>query len=116
MCGYCNVCVCVCVGFVMCACVHVWVRVCVCVCVGFVICGFVCVCVGFVLCGCVYVWVLKCLDFVMFGCFGNMCTSFYCAFIVFLYNFVYVHLFLFVFSVLAEGLPPLTDNSIAVSE
>ena len=37
VCGFCNVWVCVCVGFVMC--------------------GF-CVCVGFVMCGCVYVWVL----------------------------------------------------------
>jgi hypothetical protein len=47
---------CVCVGFVMCGCVYVWV--------GFVIygCGlcsmWVWVCVGFVMCGCVYVWVL----------------------------------------------------------
>ena len=51
MCGFCNVLVYVCVGFVMCGCV----------CVGFVMCGFcnvwVCVCVGFVMCGCVYVWV-----------------------------------------------------------
>ena len=44
---FCDVCVCVCVGvlcvdFVMCGCVYVWV----------------CVCVGFVMCGCVYVWVL----------------------------------------------------------
>ena len=36
MCGFCNVWVCVCVGFVMCG----------------------CVCVGFVMYGCVYVWVL----------------------------------------------------------
>jgi len=68
MCGFCNVWVCVCVGFVMC--------VCVCVCVGFVMCvcmcmcGFcnvwvcvcVCVCVcwvyvGLVMCGYVYKWV-----------------------------------------------------------
>ena len=45
---FCNVWVCVCVGFVMCGCVCM--------------CGFcnvwVCVCVGFVMCGCVYVWVL----------------------------------------------------------
>ena len=42
MCGFCNVWVCVCVGFVMCGCVCM--------------CGFcnvwVCVCVGFVMCGC----------------------------------------------------------------
>jgi len=36
MCGFCNVCVCMC-GFVMCGCVYVWV------------CN---------LCVCVYVWVL----------------------------------------------------------
>ena len=45
---FCNMWVCVCVGFVMCGCVCV--------------CGFcnvwVCVCVGFVKCGCVFVWVL----------------------------------------------------------
>ena len=40
--GFCNVWVCVCVGFVMCGCV----------CVGFVMCGFCNVWV------CVYVWVL----------------------------------------------------------
>ena len=48
MCGFCNVWVCVCVGFVMCGCVCM--------------CGFcnvwVCVYVGFVTCGSVYVWVL----------------------------------------------------------
>ena len=58
MCGFCNVRVCVCVGFVMFGCVYVWVLSCAGVCM----CGFckvwVCVCVGFVMCGCVYVWVL----------------------------------------------------------
>jgi len=44
--GFCNVWVCVFVGFVTCGCV----------CVGFVM--WVCVCVGFVMCGYVYVWVL----------------------------------------------------------
>ena len=48
MCKFCNVWVCVCVGFVMYGCV------------GFLMCGFCnvwfCVCVGFVMCGCVYVW------------------------------------------------------------
>ena len=39
---FCNMWVCVCVGFVMCECVYVWV----------------CACVGFVMCECVYVWVL----------------------------------------------------------
>ena len=37
MCGFCNVLVCECVGFVMC----------------------VCVCMGFVMFGCVYGWVLQ---------------------------------------------------------
>jgi len=63
MCGGEFVCVCVCVGFVMCECV--------CICVGFVMCGCACVCVcicgicnvwvyvcGFVMCEYVYVWVL----------------------------------------------------------
>ena len=48
VCGFCNVWLCVCVGFVMCGCVCV--------------CGFcnvwVCVCMGFVMCVCVYVWVM----------------------------------------------------------
>jgi hypothetical protein len=38
MCGFCKVWVCVCVGFVKCGCVYVWVFkvwVCVCVCVEF---------------------------------------------------------------------------------
>jgi hypothetical protein len=47
MCGFSNVWVCACVGFVMCGCM----------------CGFcnvwVCVCVGFVICGWVYVWGLS---------------------------------------------------------
>ena len=44
MCGFCNVWVCECVGFV----------ICVCVCCNMC----VCVCVGFVMCRCAYVWVL----------------------------------------------------------
>ena len=52
MCGFCNVWVCVIVGFVMCGCVYLRVLKCVGVCN----CGFckvwVCVCVGFVMCGC----------------------------------------------------------------
>ena len=62
MCGFCNVWVCVCAGFVMCGCVYVRVLQCVGVCM----CGFcnvwVCVCVGFVMRWCVCVgvcvWVL----------------------------------------------------------
>jgi len=45
--GFCNVWVCVCVDFVICGCVYVWV------------CNvWVCVCMVFVMCGCVCVWVL----------------------------------------------------------
>ena len=61
MCGFCNVWVCLCVGFVMCGCVYM--------------CGFcnvwVCVGVGFVMCGCVYmcgfcnVWVCVGVGFVL---------------------------------------------------
>ena len=67
MCRYefCNVWVCVCVGFVMCGFCNVWV----CVCVGFVMCVCVCVCV--------------CVGFVMCGCFGNTCTCVYCVFVLF---------------------------------
>jgi hypothetical protein len=69
MCGFCNVWVCVCVGFGIYVCV----------------CGFcnvwVCVCVG-VLVICVLVFTLFCI----------VCS-------VFLYCFVYVYLFLFVTSV-----------------
>jgi hypothetical protein len=63
---FCNVWVCVGVGFVMCGCVYVLVLFCVyvrVVCfVCWFLCGFcvvwVCVCVGFVMFGFVYVWVL----------------------------------------------------------
>ena len=48
-----------------------------------------------------------------------MCTCIYCVlccfYCVFLYCFVYVCLFLFVLSVLVQGLLPPSDNSIAVS-
>ena len=47
MCGFCNVWESVCVGFVICWCMYVWVFN-----------VWVCVCVGFVMCGCVYVVVL----------------------------------------------------------
>ena len=61
---------------------------CVCVCVGFVMCGCVCVCVGFVICVCVCVCVVC---FVMCECFGNMCT---CV-TVFLYCFfMYIYSYL----------------------
>jgi hypothetical protein len=53
---------------------------------GFVVCG-VCIC------GFCNVLVYVCMGFVMYGCFGNMCTSIS----VFLYCFVYVHLFFLCF-------------------
>ena len=65
---FCNVRVCVCMGFVMFGCVYVWALKCVGVCTydfvtsGCVYYGFcnvlLCVCVGFILSGCAYVWVL----------------------------------------------------------
>ena len=67
MCGFCNVWVCVCVGFVMCGCVYVWV------------CNvWVCVCVGFLMC----------------GCFGNMCTRIYCGFCIVSFMYIYSYLLL----------------------
>ena len=77
-CGFCNVWLCVGVGFVMYRCVYVWVFnvwVCMCgffmfgcgyvwvfKCVNMCMCGFcnvwVCVVLGYVICGCVYVCVL----------------------------------------------------------
>jgi len=44
--GFCNLWVCVCVGFLTCVCMSGFCN------------GWVCLCVGFVICGCVYVWVL----------------------------------------------------------
>ena len=55
MCGFCNVWVCVHMGFVK------------------------CVCVGFVMCGFCNVWMFRQLC----GCFGNMCTCIYCVFVLF---------------------------------
>ena len=42
MCGFCNVCVFICTGFVMSGFCNMWV----------------CLCMGFLMCGCVYVGVL----------------------------------------------------------
>jgi len=56
--------VCVCVGVCMLGFCNVWV----CVSMGFVMCGCFNKCVGFVMCGCVYVWAFVCLGFVMCGC------------------------------------------------
>ena len=80
MCGFCNVWVCVCVGFVMCVCMCgfciVWVCMCG-VCNYGCVCGFcivwVCVSVGFVImgvcmCGFCVVWVCVCVGFVLYRC------------------------------------------------
>jgi hypothetical protein len=70
--------VCVCVGFVMCGCVYVWM----------------CVCVDFVMWGCFENCVGVLVIFVLvFTVFCIVCT-------VFLYCFISLHLFLFVLSVL----------------
>ena len=78
VCGFCNVWVCVCVGFVKCGCVWARARAHVCVvlkCVGVCMCGFcnVCVCVclcGFCNCVCVYVCVCVCV----YVWFCNVCV------------------------------------------
>ena len=67
--GFCKGWVCVCMGFVICGCVYVWI---------------------------IKVWMCACVGFVTCGCFGNMCT---CIYSVFFYFFFYVYLFLFVISV-----------------
>ena len=73
MCGFCNV-WCVCLGFVMCGCVYVWV----CVCVGFVMCGYV------RMCGCGYVWVLQYVGvLVMCACIYCVLYCLYCVFVLF---------------------------------
>jgi hypothetical protein len=67
--GFCNEWVCVCLGFVMCGCVYVWV------------CNvWVCVCVGFVMC----------------GCYANMCTGICCGLYCFYCGFVLYRLYIFV--------------------
>ena len=73
MCGLCNVWVCVCVGFLMCGCVYVWV---------FLMCGCFENCVG--------VWVICVLVFTVFCIVCTVC----------LYCFFCMYLFLFVLSVL----------------
>jgi len=48
------------------------------------------------MCGFYNVWFCVCVGFVMCGCFGNMCTFIYCAFVLFrLYIFI---LFMLLFS------------------
>ena len=77
VCGFCNVCVCVSMGFVMCGCVYV------CVC-NYGFCNVrVCVCVGFVMCGC--------FD----NCVGVLVIC-VLVFTVFMYCFVHVYLFVLV--------------------
>jgi len=69
MCGFCNVWVCVCVGFVMCGCVYVWV----CVCVGFVMCryfGNMCTRIY-----CVFVLFSLCVFIICFACTSVRTTA-----------------------------------------
>ena len=64
----------ICVGVFMCG----FCNVEVCVCMGFVKCGCVCVCMAFVMCVCVCVRVLViCVGVLMCGCFGIMCGCVY---------------------------------------
>jgi hypothetical protein len=93
VCGFCNVRLCVGMGFVMCGCVCMWIFQCAGVCI-YEFCNvWVCVYVSFVMCGCfdncVSVLIICVLVFTVF-CI--ICT-------VFLYCFVYVYLFLSVTSV-----------------
>ena len=74
--GFCNVWVCVCIGFVMCGCVYMWVLL----------------RVGVCMYGFCNLWV--CFD----NCVGVLITC-VLVFAVLLYCFVYVYLFLFVTSV-----------------
>jgi hypothetical protein len=60
MCGFCNVWVCVCVGFVMCGFCNVWV----CVCVGFVMCGLYNMWVFFLICVLVFTVILYCFMYI----------------------------------------------------
>ena len=63
------------------------------------------------------VWVCVCEDFVVYGCFGNVCLYLLC-FVLFVLCFLccYVYVYLiFFFSVLVLGLLPPSDNSTAVS-
>ena len=61
---------------------------------------------------------VRCVCFVMCGCFGNMCTyiycvlyCLYCVFVLFRLGIFYI---LFVLSVLVYGLLPPSEQSIAV--
>jgi len=55
--GFCNVWMCVCMGFVMSGCVYVWVMYYAVVCIYGFFNVWVCVCMGFVMSGCMYVCV-----------------------------------------------------------
>jgi len=85
MCGFCDVWVCVCAGFVMYGCVCVCgfcnVCVCVCVCVNFLMCGFSGNCVG-VLVTCVLVFTVVCIFCAVFFVLFRLCifilTCFVC--------------------------------------
>ena len=82
MCGFCNVWVCVFVGFVMCGRAYVWVCVCVGVCIFGLRNVWACVCADFVKCGCVC------------GCFDNICTCIYLSFCIVSFMYIYFYLLL----------------------
>ena len=81
--------ICVCVWILSCVgvCMYGFCNVWVCECMGFVMCACGCMCVGFVMCGCVYVWILSCVGVCMYGfcsvwvCmygFANVCVLVIC--------------------------------------
>ena len=82
--GFCNVWMCVYVGFEMCGCVYVWVLKCVDVCM-----------YGF--CN---VWVCVCVGFVMWGCSGNcvgvlvICVLVFTVFCIVSFMYIYSYLLL----------------------
>jgi len=86
--GFCNVWMCVCVGFVMC------------VCVGVCTCGFcyvwVCVCVGLLMCGRMYVF----MGFLMCECFDKcvdvlvICVLVFTVFCIVSFMYIYSYLLL----------------------
>jgi hypothetical protein len=72
--------VCVCVGFVMCRCLYVWVLL----------------CVGVCMCGYCYVWVCVCVGFVMCGCFDN--CMFVLVICVLLFTVFCINSFMYIYS------------------
>jgi len=57
--GFCNVCVCLCMGFVMSGFVYVWILYCVSLCMYGSCNVWLCECIDFEIYGCGYVWVFS---------------------------------------------------------